>query len=224
MIKRIIFITGIVLCAFSTRAQTDSSSREDVFTIVEKMPEFPGGNQAMMEFIQRNVVYPPIEREYGVRGTVYVTFVVEKDGSLSNVRCLRGVKAGPGLDKEAMRVISSMPVWAPGTQNGRAVRVQYNLPIKFSIRGNDLSAAEMQKIANSYYDAGMAAAKKEHYEEALAQFDYTIFYMPDDIDTLYQRGLAFHNLKNDKSACEEWNKIKLNGSTKADEQLNKYCK
>ena len=75
-----------------------------------------------------------MEREAGISGTVYITFVVEKDGSITGVNKLRGVANGPGCDKEAMRVVKSMPNWKAGKQNGREVRVQFNLPIKFSLR------------------------------------------------------------------------------------------
>jgi len=220
--KKLFFLICLV---YITRAQAQTTNPgEDVLTIAERMPAFPGGNEAMASFIQKGVQYPVIEKEYGISGTVYVTFVVEKDGSLSGIRCLRGVNAGPGLNKEAMRIISTMPNWTPGTQNGRPVRVQFNLPIKFRLDGKALNDAEMKAIAREHYKKGLALAKQEKYKEALAEFDYTVFYLPSDTDVLYQRGLAFHNLKNDKAACDEWNKIKFNGSSAADKMLEKYCK
>ncbi len=103
-------------------------------TIVEQMPTFPGGEGEMMKYIQKNVQYPQVEKEAGISGTCYVTFVVEKDGSITDVKVLRGVSGGPGCDKEAMRVVKSMPAWKAGKQNGREVRVQFNLPIKFTLR------------------------------------------------------------------------------------------
>ena len=102
--------------------------------IVEQMPTFPGGETEMMKFIQKNVQYPQMEKEAGISGTCYITFVVEKDGSITGVDKLRGVSGGPGCDKEAIRVVKLMPAWNVGKQNGRAVRVQFNLPIKFSLR------------------------------------------------------------------------------------------
>jgi protein TonB len=107
---------------------------EAPLAIVEQMPTFPGGELEMMKYIQKNVQYPQMEKEAGISGTCYITFVVEKDGSITAVDKLRGVSGGPGCDKEAIRVIKSMPPWKPGKQNGRAVRVQFNLPIKFSLR------------------------------------------------------------------------------------------
>jgi protein TonB len=107
---------------------------EAPLTIVEQMPTFPGGDAEMMKYIQKNVQYPQVEKEAGISGTCYVTFVVEKDGSISDVKVLRGVSGGPGCDKEAVRVVKSMPAWKAGKQNGREVRVQFNLPIKFILR------------------------------------------------------------------------------------------
>lgn len=97
------------------------------------MPTFEGGNDAMFKYIQNNIIYPPIENGVAITGTSYVTFVVEKDGSLSNVKILRGVAGCSECDKEAIRVVKSMSNWHPGKQNGRLVRVQYNLPIKFAL-------------------------------------------------------------------------------------------
>ena len=107
---------------------------EAPLTIVEQMPTFPGGEAEMMKYIQKNVSYPQMEKEGQIQGTCYVTFVVEKDGSITDVKVLRGVSGGPGCDKEAMRVVKSMPSWKAGKQNGREVRVQFNLPIKFTLR------------------------------------------------------------------------------------------
>jgi hypothetical protein len=88
----------------------------------------------------------------------------------------------------------------------------------------ELTDQQLEKIADSHYKKGIAFAGKKMYNEALAEFDYTIFYKPSDINTLLERGKAFHNLKKDESACDEWNKIKFMGSNVADEQLSKYCK
>jgi protein TonB len=107
---------------------------EAPLTIVEQMPSFPGGEAEMMKYIQKNVSYPQMEKEGQIQGTCYVTFVVEKDGSITDVKVLRGVSGGKGCDKEAMRVVKSMPSWKAGKQNGREVRVQFNLPIKFTLR------------------------------------------------------------------------------------------
>lgn len=106
---------------------------EQPFTVVEQMPEFPGGDQARVKFLQENIKFPPVARESGITGTVYITFVVGRDGRLSNFKILRGV--GGGCDEEALRVLRLMPAWIPGKQAGRTVPVQFNLPIKFTLQG-----------------------------------------------------------------------------------------
>jgi TonB family protein len=101
----------------------------DIFTVVEEMPVFPGGPEAMMKFISNNIQYPEKARKEGIQGRVYVNFIIEKDGSVSSAKVLRGI--GGGCDEEALRVVEMMPDWTPGKQRGQAVRVSFNLPVKF---------------------------------------------------------------------------------------------
>jgi protein TonB len=104
---------------------------EKIFTFVEEYPEFPGGDKALREFILNNLNYPEIARKTGITGTVYVQFVVEKDGSISDVKVVRGI--GGGCDEEAVRVVKSMPKWKPGKQRGMPVRVYFTLPIELKL-------------------------------------------------------------------------------------------
>jgi periplasmic protein TonB len=108
-----------------------SESKDDgnAYSVVEDMPEFPGGEEARIKFLSKNLKYPEKAREKSIEGTVYVQFVVEKDGSLTNIKVKRGI--GGGCDEECLRVVKLMPKWKPGKQNGKEVRVQYMLPIKF---------------------------------------------------------------------------------------------
>ena len=106
----------------------------EIFTVVEDAPGYPGGEEARMKFLRDNIKYPQMAKESGIQGTVYVTFVVERDGSVTDVRVLRGI--GGGCDDEAIRVVKLMPRWNPGKQRGKAVRVQFNVPIKFTLSGN----------------------------------------------------------------------------------------
>lgn len=105
---------------------------EKVFDVVEQMPSFPGGPSALMEWLSNNVKYPVVALENGVQGRVVVSFVVERDGSITDVKVVRGVD--PSLDKEASRVVRAMPRWIPGKQNGSAVRVKYNVPVAFRLQ------------------------------------------------------------------------------------------
>ena len=105
---------------------------EKVFDVVEQMPSFPGGPSALMEWLSNNVKYPVVAQENGVQGRVVVSFVVERDGSITDVKVVRGVD--PSLDREASRVVRAMPRWIPGKQNGSAVRVKYNVPVAFTLQ------------------------------------------------------------------------------------------
>lgn len=106
---------------------------QEIFQVVETAPSFPGGDGARMKFLQENIKYPQMARESGIQGTVYVTFVVERNGSVTDVKILRGI--GGGCDEEAVRVVKNMPKWEPGKQRGKPVRVQFNMPIKFTLAG-----------------------------------------------------------------------------------------
>ncbi len=105
-----------------------------IFTIVEENPEFPGGEKALFEFLGKNTKFPAIAKDAGIQGIVYVQFVVMEDGSINPdmVEILRGVH--PALDQEAIRVVKSMPKWSPGKQRGKAVRVYYKLPFRFTLK------------------------------------------------------------------------------------------
>jgi protein TonB len=114
--------------------QEDEESAEEaqIFMVVESMPEFPGGEAALYKYLGENIKYPQMAKESGIQGRVFVTFVVERNGSVTDVRVLRGI--GGGCDEEAIRVVQNMPKWTPGKQRGKSVRVQYNLPVKFTLQ------------------------------------------------------------------------------------------
>jgi len=104
----------------------------EIFTAVENSAEFPGGIEKFYAYLQKNMRYPAVARENNVQGKVFLTFVVEKDGSLTDIKVLRGI--GSGCDEEAVRVIKASPRWKPGQQNGRNVRQQYTVPISFTLQ------------------------------------------------------------------------------------------
>ncbi len=103
------------------------------FVSVEEMPMFPGGKQAMFDFIKNNLVYPTDEKNAGMEGTVYVYFVINKQGKVVNAEVKRGVKGGDGFNKEAIRVVERMPSWSIGKQNGQPANVCFTVPIKFTL-------------------------------------------------------------------------------------------
>ncbi len=103
-----------------------------VFDVVEQMPSFPGGDAELMKYLNTHIKYPAVAEENGIQGRVVATFVVERDGSISDVKVIKSVD--PSLDKEAIRVLKSMPKWIPGKQNGSAVRVKYTVPVTFRLQ------------------------------------------------------------------------------------------
>ena len=103
-----------------------------VFDVVEQMPQYKGGDQALMDYLNKSIKYPVIAEENGIQGRVVCTFVVERDGSITDVKVVRSVD--PSLDKEAVRVLKAMPKWIPGKQNGSAVRVKFTLPVTFKLQ------------------------------------------------------------------------------------------
>ena len=128
-------VGGEVLKAKEEIAQPEPPKHEEenkVFDVVEQMPSFPGGMGALMSWLSQNIKYPVIAAENGVQGRVIVQFVVEKDGSVTDVHVAKSVD--PSLDKEAARVVKAMPKWNPGKQNGSAVRVKYTVPVTFKLQ------------------------------------------------------------------------------------------
>jgi protein TonB len=111
--------------------QVVEADPNQIFTSVEQVPEFPGGLDKFGAYLGKAIRYPAVARENGTQGRVIVTFVVEKDGSLTDIKVTRGI--GSGCDEEAVRVLKNSPKWKPGIQNGRPVRVQYSVPISFTL-------------------------------------------------------------------------------------------
>ena len=125
---------GEVLKAKEVIAQPEPPKEEEtkVFDVVEVMPSFPGGQGALFEWLSKNIKYPVVAEENGVQGRVIVTFVVERNGSITDVQVVKSVD--PSLDKEAVRVVKAMPHWIPGKQNGSAVRVKFTVPVTFRLQ------------------------------------------------------------------------------------------
>jgi len=112
--------------------EEESADEQQIFMVVEAMPNFPGGETALHKYLAENIKYPQMAKESGIQGRVFVTFVVEREGSVTDVKVLRGI--GGGCDEEAVRVVKNMPKWTPGKQRGKPVRVQFNLPVKFTLQ------------------------------------------------------------------------------------------
>ena len=122
----------MLVLLFSFMTSTAQTKKNDmVFDVVEVMPQYPGGQIAMMKYIMENIKYPKQAVKERIQGRVTVRFIVEKDGSISDVKPILSVH--PLLNKEAVRVVESMPKWTPGKQNGKPVRVRFNLPVMFKL-------------------------------------------------------------------------------------------
>ena len=126
-------VLAILLMANTTAmAQNKKATNDKVYEKVEVMPEFPGGDQAMMDFVAKNVVYPQEARDKEISGRVMVSFIVEKDGSITDAKVVKGI--GGGCDEEAVRVVNAMPKWKPGKQKGKPVRVSFMMPFTFKLQ------------------------------------------------------------------------------------------
>ena len=130
--KQLFLILVFIVASMAVQAQTTNTAPDDsIYTVVEQAPQYPDGQEALLKYLAENIKYPDLARQNNIQGTVFVNFVVEPNGSISNVMILRGI--GGGCDEEAMRVVKNMPDWTPGYNDGRAVRVRYNIPIRFII-------------------------------------------------------------------------------------------
>ncbi len=126
-----VFAQEDVLAPKEEKVQMSEPAQQEVFTGVEEMPQFPGGEKALFAYIKKELKYPELAKESGIQGTVYVTFAIQVDGTITSPKVIRGI--GGGCDEEAVRLVNGMPQWTPGKQGGKPVRVQYNLPIRFKL-------------------------------------------------------------------------------------------
>ncbi len=115
----------------------EAKQEEEVFIVVEEMPEFSGGNEAMVKCIKGNLKYPDNAKENGIQGKVYVSYVVNNEGKVNDVNVIRGITGVSELEKEVVRVVNAFPIHKPGKQNGRALSVQMVLPINFVLKNNN---------------------------------------------------------------------------------------
>ena len=133
--KKLIMMSLMAMFGLSTvsaQKTVVAEKNQQVFDVVEQMPEYPGGPSALIEYLSQNVKYPEDAKQQKIEGRVLATFVVETDGSVSNVEVVK--PAFPSLDAEAVRLLSAMPKWTPGMQSGKVVRVKFTVPINFSLK------------------------------------------------------------------------------------------
>lgn len=163
----------------------------EVFTVVENMPEFPGGNAAMMKFLSDNIRYPVIAQENGIQGRVICKFVVERDGSITDAQVVRGVSAE--LDAEAIRVIKSMPRWNPGSQKGQIVDVWYTLPITFKLNEIKKDKGKGEKVVvveKQITDAKFGDTEKIYYKYLADNIRYPVIAQEKNLQGLVSAAFA----------------------------------
>jgi len=133
MIKLLSLFVFVCFSLMSSAQTLDSNkiNGNTIFVYTEEIPQFPGGEQAQMRFMSENIRYPEFERDSGIQGLVVASFIIEKDGRITDIKILKGVT--PDIDKELIRVLKKMPRWSPGKQKGKAVRVRINLPVRFTL-------------------------------------------------------------------------------------------
>ncbi len=191
---------------------------DQIFTVPEEMPEFPGGKEVLQNYLIENIEYPVDAYLNQKEGRVFLTFIVEKTGNITDVRVLRGI--GHGCDEEAIRTIQNMPNWNPGKLRGIPVRVQYNLPILFVI-GEE--AKQQMNEAKDIYSEALSHFESANYSEAISLLNKAIELNPWYIDALILRGDVFKELNDLENACVDWNIVKEFGSIELDGKIEEFC-
>lgn len=223
MKKTVLFILLSFQC-FSLFSQLDTTKMEEIHNLVEEMPVFPGGMNEWLVAKIRDIGYPKAEKEAGISGKCYVTFIIDNNGNVTDPSILKGVPGGAGYDALALQVVRAMPRWKPGTQNGKAVSVQYNLPINFNAEIRSSGEVRKRNKALAHYNKGVDFFSNNKKKKAINEFNKALRIIPNHISSLYYRGITLQQLNKLEEACKDWNKIKSLGKPDADELINKYCK
>jgi TonB family protein len=179
------------------QSSNTSAANDEIYTIVEQQAEFPGGIQAMMKYIQSNIKYPAKMRDLGVGGKVFLKFVVDLDGSISEVSVLKGT-GSKLLDDEAVRVVLSMPLWSPARLSGRPVKCYYNLPISYAI-STPFMIFNANNTNENYNLARKAIEEKGNYDQAIEYYQK----IPGDVDSWFNLGVIYWQ-KGDKRTSRKY--------------------
>ena len=209
-----------------TRIYEGEKAKGEVYTVVEEMPEYPGGIKEMMVFIQKNILYPSYCREKSLGGKVFIKFVVNNSGDIENVTIIKSTGVFK-LDEEALRVVKLMPKWKPGYQNGKAVSVYFNLPVNFSIDSPYFIFNTFNK--NPSYVVSQEPIKFGVLKDVIQSFKGEMDSSAPDLDVLYNLGVAYFVSKEKKEACRCFKKItdlsndNVNMISNCKKYLEKYC-
>ncbi len=215
----------LFVCPFFTMGQTDTNKVNNqnnlVFTVVEQMPEFPGGEEELFKYLCQ-VKYPREARNNGITGKVYVTFVISKEGKVQDAKILRGL--GNGLDEAVLSLINGMPDWTPGKQNNIPVNVQFTLPVSFKIsEGPSNPSRPLQTTNKENYNIGVESLNKGDTLKAIDYFTKAITSNATDIDALYNRGVLKFKTHDTLGACNDWRNAKKLGDTESNKLFIKHC-
>lgn len=222
-----LLFSSLTVIAQDKAIKSDISEGQEVFKPVETMPEYKGGMVEMFKFIQKNLIYPEEAKKKQIVGQPIVRFVVESTGKLSNIQ-IRQSSGNKLLDDEAIRIVSIMPDWKPGSQNGQNVSVYFNLPINFNINGklDDFKRTQKQ-LANKYYNDGVRYFGENNFIMAKESFSKALSLNCFDTDSKYNLGATYLKLNQKDSACVIWNDLKTsfnqNDKDEAEKLIKKYC-
>jgi len=228
MTARNVFSTYLVIClflsSFITAGQPDVESGM-IFTKPDMMPQFPGGDSVMNRFIKSVMRYPKMAIENGIQGTVMTTFVVDDDGTLHDIKLMKG-GLGANCEDEALRIIDMMPTWKAGVMNGKTVRVQVQVPVIFDLKSSGYHATKNSTapdVLRGSYDAGVDWLQKGDFLSAIQEFNNALIYNPVDADAYYNRGAAGFKMQDTLHACKDWSMVALFGDTAVFQVLRKHC-
>mgnify|MGYP000925249005 CR=1 FL=1 len=191
-----------------------------VFAFVEQMPEYPGGLNALMKFIQENVVYPKSEIDADVQGKVMIRFVIMEDGQVDSIKVVQSVS--PLLDAEAIRVTKALARFKPGYQQGKPVRVYFNLPYVFKFE-NKNTPSDIKENKDPDFRNALSLIRYKDYKEALKALEYSISKFPNDYLAYVRKAECELSLGLKDEACESFYKAKKLGLPKAGTLKKKYC-
>ncbi len=228
--KKLTSLFLILFIGYWASAQViEAQSEPKVFTFVEQSPEFPGGDAALIRFLQQNVVYPQMERDNDIQGRVLLRFIVMEDGQVDSVTVMHSVS--PGLDKEAVRVVKKLPKFKPGMQQGKPVRVYFNLPIVYKLQENELqqmlnklaAAVKEKSSRDSDFANAVEQAKAGFYKPALDFLKKSIKRDPKSPLAYDLKGVVELLSGDKKNACRDLRLALEKGSAIANGLLIKNC-
>jgi len=224
--KALIVVLAFLVFSAGAYGQGDSSSTNSVAFLADKNPEFPGGDQALMTFLLKNVVYPESERLKAIEGKVLIRFLVDTDGSTKDVQLIKSVS--PELDKEAMRVVKMLPRFTPGYRLGVPVRVYYNLPVVFRLTGPTISEEEKQLKAkfekDEYFRKAAILLGTGLFKEATKQVKKSIKAFPNQYVSYAVLAECESKLGRKKAACKDYGKARSLGLPEQSiAELEKIC-